>query len=254
MKSNYNDRIDLLQVRTGQNPAGDENTFRSRSILYIALGIYAATSLEADIPLLVPENGTIAINVPLTPSRRGSCSTRTAHPYFFLRVQQLLEEIGIRNPISNPLYLKTKGESLEQCHNRYVLTEAASHSVSCAKRGHVRTWINKSASHCGRCIPCIFRRAALHRIDLDDVDYGRDVCNDEVDAHSNQILADDLRACLSFLRHSHSQEEIAKMILTSGRVPLSDLSEYANLVISAMDEVRTLLVDKGTDNIKRQLS
>src|SRR5690606_20038031 len=78
----YGQRVQLLQVRVGQTPSGKESSYRSRSLLFIALGIYATATLTHNAQLLIPENGTIALNAPLTPSRRGSCSTRTAHPRY----------------------------------------------------------------------------------------------------------------------------------------------------------------------------
>jgi len=82
LKRKYKNRFIELLVRCGQSPTGKEPTFRSRSLLFIALGVYAAASLKKEIKLYIPENGTIAINIPLTPSRRGTCSTRTTHPYY----------------------------------------------------------------------------------------------------------------------------------------------------------------------------
>ncbi len=92
LKEHYQSRLGLLQVRVGQKGPSQEKTFRSRSLLFIALGIYTACSIGKQIPLLMPENGAIALNVPLTPSRRGSCSTRTAHPFFL----NMLRKVFVR--------------------------------------------------------------------------------------------------------------------------------------------------------------
>ena len=97
LKEHYQSRIDLLQMRIGQKllkndqqkSPSQEKTFRSRSLLFIALGMYVARSIGDQIPLLMPENGAIALNVPLTPSRRGSCSTRTAHPFFLNTLRKI---------------------------------------------------------------------------------------------------------------------------------------------------------------------
>lgn len=55
-----------------------ETTSRSRSLLFIALGLAAAAARGAE--LWVPENGFASLNVPLAPERRASLSTRTTHP------------------------------------------------------------------------------------------------------------------------------------------------------------------------------
>ena len=127
-------------LESGRILADLEITMRSRSLLFIALGVFVAHSLGDDTPLLIPENGTMALNPPLTPSRRGSCSTRTAHPYYLKRLQQLLDGLGLKHRLENPLLGKTKGEVASECRNADLLKSAAMESVSCAKRGHTVTW------------------------------------------------------------------------------------------------------------------
>ena len=259
LKEHYQSRLDLLQVRVGQKllkvgqkrPTQD-TTLRSRSFLFIALGIYAARSIGKEIPLLMPENGAIALNAPLTPSRRGSCSTRTAHPFFLSTLGKIFNDLGIENLLCNPLELKTKGECVEECLNLTILGNAAEKSVSCAKRGHSSSWCNKTARGCGRCLPCIYRRASLHKLNLDTETYGRDICTGEVDLDSHKKLADDFRALVSFLRRNVSREEIASLLLANGHIEVTHLPEYADVVARSMDEVRDLLRDKGTDEIKRR--
>lgn len=248
----YPDRTRTLQTRIGMDPPGDEITLRSRSILFIALGVFAAASL-GNLPLLIPENGTIALNVPLTPSRRGSCSTRTAHPYYLSTLQSALSGLGIPIRIENPLGRKTKGEAVSQCLNQDLIRRLAPVSASCAKRGHTFTWVNKSALNCGRCMPCIYRRAALHAIGLDTEVYGADVCTGEVDLDDTELDApNDFRACVSFLRQALPEEQMASLLMASGRLPLGDLPAYASVVVRAMDEIRQLLRDKATNDIKRR--
>ncbi len=140
LKQAYPDRVDALQIQVGQSPRGQEPSFRSRSLLFLSLGVHAAQALGEDIPLLIPENGTIAVNVPLTPSRRGSCSTRTAHPFFLQKTVEALRAVGLHTPIINPLALKTKGECVVQCRNPSLLAKAVPLTVSCAKAGHKSTW------------------------------------------------------------------------------------------------------------------
>jgi hypothetical protein len=68
------------QARSLPAQGEGENTTRSRSFLFFAAGIAVADGIGARVPLCVPENGFIGINVPLTASRSGSLSTRTTHP------------------------------------------------------------------------------------------------------------------------------------------------------------------------------
>ncbi len=261
LKTHYQSRVDLLQVRAGQKFLRNdlekrpirENTLRSRSFLFIALGMYVAHSIGNQIPLLMPENGAIALNVPLTSSRRGSCSTRTAHPFFLDKLREIFCKLGIENPLCNPLQLKTKGECVEECQNRDLIYVTAPESVSCAKRGHKSKWYNLTARECGMCIPCIYRRASLHKIGLDTgEDYGRDICKGEVNLDFDKRLADDFRALVSFLHRDVSEQEIAYLLLSNGNIEVTRLLEYADVVARLMDEVRAWLRDKATDEIKRR--
>ena len=236
----------------GVEPPQHHITSTTETYLFIALGIYAAHSIGERIPLLIPENGAIALNVPLTPSRRGSCSTRTAHPFFFRTLSKIIDELGIKNTLCNPLELKTKGECVAECRNRDLLNVAAPKSVSCAKRGHPHAWYNRTAGQCGMCLPCIYRRASLHKVGWDEENYGRDICTGEVDLDYDKDLANDFRALVSFLRRDVSKHEIASRLLANGPIEVNRLMEYADVFSRSIDEVRDLLRDKGTNEIQRR--
>lgn len=245
-------RFRSVLVGIGHLGKGEEMTMRSRSLLFVALGLVVADHLGASTPLFLPENGTIAVNVPLTPSRRGSCSTRTAHPHYLSLLQQWIDNIGLCHPIGNPLLGKTKGEAVVQCKNQSVLKKTALLSTSCAKPGHKRWWVRRDASACGCCMPCIYRRASLHTLGLDTESYGYDICADEIDvADPNSEVADDLRACLSFLRRNHSIADVAKMLISNGPLPPLEVLSHADTVCRAMDEIRKLFRDRGSPSLKR---
>jgi hypothetical protein len=68
----YPTRSDIIHVRVAYRPEkAAEETLRCRSFVFIALGLYAAAA-GTEVPLLMFENGLIALNIPPTPSRRGS--------------------------------------------------------------------------------------------------------------------------------------------------------------------------------------
>ncbi len=247
-------RVNSILVRVGHSNewvSEREITLRARSLVFIALGIFVASALGPTVPLLIPENGTIALNVPLNPSRRGSCSTRTAHPYYLTVLGRVLADVGLSNSITNPLEAKTKGEAVAQCLNPRLLEEAARLSVSCAKRGHKVHWTHRDAKSCGRCMPCIYRRAALHAAGWDDELYGDDICQGEVELDDSGEKPNDLRVCLAFLRRNPSAEMISSLLMASGRLDMNRLQSYANLVQRAMEEIRTLLRHKANREIKR---
>src|SRR5437899_6888873 len=97
----------------------------------------------------------------LTPSRAGSCSTRTMHPFFLNSLAAALVQVGITNKVINPLELKTKGECANQCLNQTLMAETHESTVSCSHSSRRQDWKRKSASNCGYCVPCLVRRAAL---------------------------------------------------------------------------------------------
>lgn len=171
----------LGHLRVTLNPpkpteySGKENTQRARSLLFLGLGTLAATAIGESAPLIVPENGFISLNVPLTPGRIGSSSTRTTHPNAMHLYCQLLKGLAIRVPIELPYIFQTKGEMLARTKDPQVVRRLAAGSVSCANPNP------RSAAkeeHCGYCVPCIIRRAAMSAIGIDSAsDYRLDIRN-----------------------------------------------------------------------------
>ncbi len=251
LRAAYPRRLRPIFLRVGQDPAGSEITLRSRSLLFIALGLYGATAVGPDPRLLIPENGTIALNFPLTPSRRGSCSTRTAHPYYLGTLGRALRGLGISNLLVNPLASKTKGEVVRECANSELLLRLAPLAVSCAKRSRRMYWQRKTARSCGQCMPCVYRRSALHQLGADTEAYGNDICVGEVDWFGHDDAGKDFRACLSLLRRDASPGEVARTLLASGSLNVEALPGYAALVLRAANEIRELLRDKARPEIRR---
>lgn len=145
---------------TAHSPGVDEPSQRSRSLIFLAYGVLAATALSRyhegeAASLFVCENGFIAINTPLTGGRLGSLSTRTAHPEFLGRLQGVLDVAGLRVRIENPYGSATKGEMLRDCKDQNLLAQLASRSTSCGR------FQRHKYTHCGRCVPCQVRRAGF---------------------------------------------------------------------------------------------
>jgi hypothetical protein len=137
-----------------------EETTRARSFLFFALGVFAGAGLGKPFVLRVPENGLISLNVPLDPLRLGALSTRTTHQFYIARWNQLLELLGIPARIENPYWDKTKGEMVAGCANPALLKKLVPTSLSCASPTKGR-WKGLATEHCGFCLPCLIRRAAL---------------------------------------------------------------------------------------------
>lgn len=134
---------------------------RTRSFNFIAFGALIATALSKNhysnktVPLYIPENGLISINPPLTPRRIGSLSTRTTHPYFLRKLNELFSNLSLPVELVNPYQYKTKGEMMIECKDQNLLKKVASITVSCGK------W-KRSGQQCGKCVPCLIRRASFN--------------------------------------------------------------------------------------------
>jgi hypothetical protein len=137
-----------------------EKTTRGRSFLFFATGVFAGTGFDGSFVLRAPENGLIALNVPLDPLRLGAFSTRTTHPFYVARWNELLSVLGISGRVENPYWDKTKGEMATGCKNPALLAKLAPKSLSCASPTKGR-WLGLGRGHCGFCLPCLIRRAAL---------------------------------------------------------------------------------------------
>lgn len=137
-----------------------ENTTRGRSFLFFALGVFTGSGLDTPFTLKVPENGLIAINVPLDPLRLGALSTRTTHPFYIARWNEAIQGLGLNGRIDNPYWDKTKGEMVAACANGTLLRQLIPSSVSCAAPTKGR-WQGLGTQHCGYCLPCLIRRAAI---------------------------------------------------------------------------------------------
>ena len=87
-----------------------ENTSRGRSLLFLCAAVSIAGIMGKQVPVYIPENGFIGLNVALTNGRKGSCSTRTTHPYFLNSLNELIASVGIQNHISNFFAFNTKRE------------------------------------------------------------------------------------------------------------------------------------------------
>ncbi|WP_031569315.1 Qat anti-phage system QueC-like protein QatC [Rheinheimera texasensis] len=133
-----------------------EPSTRARSLAFYAFAILASTKINLPKPqIYIPENGFICINPPLVPGRVSSLSTRTTHPLFIDMLQSVLGELGISVELILPYRFQTKGEMMRSCLDQNRLSELASGSTSC---GRFRTY---NRQHCGRCVPCLIRRAAF---------------------------------------------------------------------------------------------
>ncbi len=257
LKTNYTNKIDWLQSTITlsnkddqSNYVNKDSNYRSRSILFLGIANYLINTIQNVNSLIIPENGTISLNYPLTLSRSSSLSTRTTHPYFLNKLNELFCKIGINTNIVNPYFDKTKGELIDGCRNQNILEGIYHESVSCGKRGRRQYWdIKVETNHCGICMPCIYRRAALSKVNWDNQLYG----NNLLDVKNFDDYKD-LPALIDYLNTNLSKEAIMRNLLINGSLPLDSLETYANLIIRSRAELKDWITLKGNNEIKRMLS
>ena len=219
-----------------------ERSQRARSIIFLAYGVLMATSLNRyhegkRITLYVCENGFISINPPLTTGRVGSLSTRTTHPVFIRQFQQLLGAAGLNIQIENPYQFKTKGEMLRECTDQVFLKAHASDTTSCGRFGYF------GYRHCGRCVPCLIRRAAFNSWDISDTTAY--VYDDLSKDDSNHARFDDVRSVAVAVAESKAEGidrwTRPRLMVSS----LDDATSYKEVVHRGLYELGALLAAAG---------
>jgi len=219
---------------------GDERSSRSRSLLFLALGLLAASGAKA--PLLVPENGFASLNPPMAPERSGSLSTRTTHPWFLYELQRLLREVEAHGDLSNPFESMTKGEMFKAVAKKLGNRDASRRlaaSYSCS-RGEVKFHAPSGVRHCGVCFGCLVRRAAFAASGLKD--------------HTNYFLqvTDNPGAGGGWLTPKRRQDVAVAQyacgfgrvdpadIIATGLPPTADVDEAISLAQRGLSEIKLL--------------
>jgi hypothetical protein len=245
----YQGKIALERLRMGLRlptaivpGIATEDSTRGRSFLFFALGVLAASSLQKPTTVRVPENGLISLNVPLDSTRLGSNSTRTTHPYYVHRWNELLKSLGIPCTLVNPYWDKTKGQMISECVNPDFLKKLSPLSISCAHPSYKR-YAKDNIDHCGTCVPCIIRRASFAASPLDDpTEYRiKNIASGSVDASTAE--GEQVRGFELATGRLDANPALASILIHKPG-PLEDLDKikgYAEVYLQGMGEVRSLL-------------
>jgi hypothetical protein len=147
-----------------------ESSQRTRSFLFLTLGVLCARRAGHTEVVYLAENGQMAIHLPLTPARIGAFSTHTAHPEVLAKAERFFNETLQTNlHIANPYVHKTKAEVIKIVWEK--LSSAIPRTISCWKTSRMVG----EATHCGACIPCIVRRIAIESHGADPTIYERNL-------------------------------------------------------------------------------
>ncbi len=217
-------------------------SMRTRSFLFIAIGVlicdvWSKFHRREPPDFLIPENGFIAINAPLTPRRVGSLSTRTTHPHFLNQMRKILVSVGLPSKICNPYELQTKGEMVDTIGCSSTFQRLASRTVSCSK------W-KRSNMQCGRCLPCLIRRSALYAGNVDDTTTYSTTDLSTLVAREDE--SDDLMAVMTAVRRFET-ENLRQWVSRSGPLPFNSTyrSDLINVFRRGLGEVGNYLRDSG---------
>lgn len=237
-----------------------ESTSRSRSLLFIAGAVTVASLIGNRTPIYIPENGFIGINVPLTDSRAGSCSTRTTHPIFLNSLNRIFRKIGIQHEISNFYWDKSKGEIVEEHQNNPVFVAKAHRTLSCShpclsRYDRKRNKNVETPCNCGYCYPCLIRRASLVSVSKDLTKYNPEykLDNDFIKNYNAlQGRASDLKAVLFSLRryiqHKGDKDFVRNLLLRQGPLTNSELEAYERVYRKSMNELLKMVVHADSKN------
>lgn len=218
---------------------GHDVQMRTRSINFLAMGALMAASLDRGrTKLFVPENGLIAINPPLTNRRIGALSTRTTHPYYLNQIQKVMDVVGIDVELENPYAQMTKGEMMSGCAAPGQLAAMASRTVSCGK------W-KRTGEQCGRCVPCLIRRASFHAAGWQDQTPYAANARDLLKFFELESKSDDLMAMM-LASEALDNLDMDAWVAKTGPMPLTAADRQARVeaVHRGMMEVKNFLTSQ----------
>jgi hypothetical protein len=230
----------MFYVQPPKEYSAGEPTMRSRSILFLGLGVAVATALKASV-LVVGENGLISLNVPLTMTRVGSQSTRTTHPHVLTMFREVLAQLQLKVAVDLPYRFQTKGEMLANSLDPVLLANVAPLTMSCSHPEVGRYRGDTPGNHCGYCVPCIIRRAALMRANMGHGTYDVDILTSPPARGSD--TAADLRAFGMALERfkGMNQRDYVAAVLSTGPIPANEVTRFGDVYRRGMLEVGALL-------------
>lgn len=196
-----------------------ESSTRTRSLLFIALGL-AVASVNG-VPVWIPENGFASLNPPMGADQMGSISTKTTHPWLISEIDRIAGVVGAHGVVENPFVAQTKGEMFRWVAD--VLGDAQASEFlrrtdSCGFTNKWRFGVAKDV-HCGVCFGCLMRRASFAAAGIKDRgSYAVDAPPNEraANALSKRTLMPSVRA---FVARGISLIDIAAMPLPAGYSP-----------------------------------
>lgn len=216
----------------------NETSTRSRSLLFLALGLAVAESGSSATPLWIAENGFASLNPPMGADRRGALSTRTTHPRFLRDLQTLIERVGGHGQIRNPFELQTKGEMFAQLRERVGVDAASVYLSATNSCSHTDARYSGAApgSSCGVCFGCIVRRAAFAAADIPDVT--KYLCDDTTSRFTDFLQK---KSIIEPMRDFTARGIRARDIMVMSLPPDYSAMDALNVSQRGIDELRSFI-------------
>ena len=215
----------------------EDHTERGRSFMFLSLGAICGSALNCNnAKLYVPENGMISLNIPLTPLRVGSHSTRTTHPNYLKMMQTLFDGLQLGVTIVNPFQFITKGEMLRDCANQSLVLNTE--TMSCSHPSG--RYEGMGNAHCGRCVPCIIRQSSYLAANVVDRSMYRTNIRDGI-LRINKAEGADVLAFKYLIGKVKAHPNYLKAAIRMTGPLGNDVDEYVDVYSRALKEVAAFI-------------
>lgn len=225
-----------------------ENTSRGRSLLFLCAAVTVAGIIGDNTKIYIPENGFIGLNIPLTNNRKGTCSTRTTHPYFIRSFNEILELVGIKHEVENFFAFESKRSIVLKVSETNAFKIGAKETISCShpclprykKKGEGdRTY----PKNCGYCYPCIIRKSSLLGLERYDGEYSQnDISLEFYLQRKNGDTTNDMAAIMSSIYRylSLDNEELQRLIKCTGHLTNDEVKKFVPVYKETMEDLKKL--------------
>lgn len=221
-----------------------DNSTRTRSLLFMALAVAAATAASSP-RVVVPENGFTSLNLSMLASRGGALATKSTHPWTFGQANALLEDLGIGLALGNPYGTTTKGVMLRAAYDAAGpkgddVLAMASDTISCSKLDGGLGYKGGSPNvNSGLCIACLVRRGAFIGAGLPD---GSDYLLDRVTADARAKLIDARHADIWAVQSWGARQPTVDDLMVSAPWPSgTDYDAMLKVVLAGRTELMAAL-------------
>jgi hypothetical protein len=226
----------------------EEDTSRTRGFLFAAAAIAVASALRVP-QVTIPENGFVALNVPLTSARLGALTTRSTHPHTLALLGEAIAALDIGITLDNPWIYATKGDITRAA---IADLDGIAATVSCSHPNSDRWQGDASYSNCGYCYPCLVRRSGIEAANggQDPTNYRHDPRTEtDISNRETQRRADIYAVVARLATKPHPRD-----LVRTGPIPAHlDLDLIQDMRERSHSELEAMLTNGMTQQVRRNL-